>query len=207
MTDQRTERGATDGPTADRPAADRPATVGSDVVRATVATEGEAAFDSSLPFDPTSPARSRRALTAHLTEHEVPRTAIENAAIVLYELLQNGIEHGEPCADHTVKVAWALEPCGVRMQVTDCGTPRGACAVARDTDPADPTDADDATDDPAEAAWELEEAWRRRMLTPVDMLEERGRGLHLVAALSSSWNVSTSEGGTTVTAVVSFDAR
>ncbi|MFW6775597.1 ATP-binding protein [Nocardioides sp. CPCC 205120] len=194
MTDHRTAPTPADGSAA--------GTAEGDVVRATVATEGEAAFDSSLPFDPTSPARARRALMAHLTEHDVPRTAVENAALVLYELLQNGIEHGEPCADHTVKVAWALEPRAVRMQVTDCGTPQGACAADRSgaTGPAGPTD-------PAETAWETEEAWRRRMLTPVDMLEERGRGLHLVAALSSSWNVGTSEEGTTVSAVVSFDGR
>lgn len=146
-------------------------------------------FEDSLPFTDETATIARRAMSDHLHEHGAPQVAIENALLVVHELICNGIDHGEPCENHTLKVAWRITAGLITIEVTDCGTPAGTCA------PAGGPDGSRAAD-----------AWRDKVLEPVDMGSLRGRGLHLVAAMSRSWDVHTGPDGTTVTALVNLDA-
>lgn len=156
-------------------------------------------FDASLPFADEAAAAARRAMAEHLLEHGAPRVAVENATLVVHELIHNGIDHGEPCDDHTLKVAWMITSGLIVINVTDCGTSEAHGDPAADGSPTDP-DAPDSPDpsDPAQR-------WRRKLLQPLDLESGRGRGLHLVAAMSRSWEVHTGPDGTTVTAHVSLD--
>ncbi|HEY1134818.1 MAG TPA: ATP-binding protein [Nocardioides sp.] len=112
---------------------------------------------------------------------------VEDASTILHELVRNGIDHGSPCEDHTLEVRWTVADDVLTLRVTDCGTPNGACPPECGTDC--------GTADHVER-------WRSKILAPVAPDALRGRGLHLVDALSESWDVATGAGRTTVSARV-----
>lgn len=59
-----------------------------------------------LPFDVTSVTDARGFVTDAMTEAGATRQAIEDANIVVGELVMNAIRHGQPLGNGTIEVAW-----------------------------------------------------------------------------------------------------
>lgn len=153
----------------------------------TARTDGDPrTYDASLPFADASANLARHDLLDALRPLGLERHVVEDATTILHELVRNGIDHGAPCRDHTLEVRWEVADDLLTLRVTDCGSPNGACP---------PECVDDDCSDHVDR-------WRRKILTPIAPDALRGRGLHLVAALSESWDVETGESGTTVSARV-----
>ncbi len=65
--------------------------------------------------------RTRRALVDDLRAREVPAEVVDEAEIVVAELLGNAIRHAAALADGTVRVHWQVKGGVVEMDVTDGG--------------------------------------------------------------------------------------
>jgi serine/threonine-protein kinase RsbW len=65
-----------------------------------------------LPFAASSVAVARQRLKDWMTEHEGPHDAVEDARVVISELVANAVRHARPMADS-----------GVELAVTDGGSP------------------------------------------------------------------------------------
>ena len=76
----------------------------------------------TLPFDPASPGEARTRLAAGLVGHGVPQTVIDDALLVVSELVTNGIRHGAPREDGTLEVSWRTFDGLVQVAVCDGGT-------------------------------------------------------------------------------------
>lgn len=188
---------------------DRPSTEGGEGGEGAATTAGAGrgdgverslgSYDARLPFSDASANLARKELVAQLAPLDVGRRVVEDASVVLHELVRNGIDHGRPCDDHTLEVSWQVTATSLTLHVTDCGSADDACTPACAHTPAhDPRSAEDRSECSSER-------WRHKLLTPAPPDAVRGRGLHLVDALSSSWDVTGSARGTTVTASLDLD--
>lgn len=140
-------------------------------------------FDGSIRFDQAAATETRHRFLDALLAHGTSVDAAEDAALVLYELLQNGVEHGAPRTDGSLGVCWEVHGDVVHLAVTDGGRPAGGASGSG-------------------ASGSGAEAWRERRLRPADPMADRGRGLHIVDGLSRTWTVETTAAGTTVRAAV-----
>jgi serine/threonine-protein kinase RsbW len=84
-------------------------------------TRLQAATSLRLPFAPSSVAVARGHLHAWLTEVGASREMVDDARVVLSELLANSVRHARPLADGSVLVSWSLDGDVVRLSVTDGG--------------------------------------------------------------------------------------
>lgn len=75
----------------------------------------------SLPFCSTTPSLARAKLTAFLTVHHIPPKQIDNALIVLSELIANAVSHGVPDEDGMMEISWALDKPLLELEVADAG--------------------------------------------------------------------------------------
>ena len=64
------------------------------------------ATTAPLPFDVESVTTARKLITDQLTNLNAPRRVLEDANLVVGELVMNGICHGQPHKDGTITVAW-----------------------------------------------------------------------------------------------------
>ncbi|MGJ9413874.1 ATP-binding protein [Aeromicrobium sp. CF4.19] len=62
-----------------------------------------------LPFHPSTPSIARTKLAAFLTVHRAEPSVIDDALIVVSEMIANAISHGEPDSDETVEITWSLD--------------------------------------------------------------------------------------------------
>ncbi|HET9899682.1 MAG TPA: ATP-binding protein [Actinomycetes bacterium] len=82
-------------------------------------------FGSSmeLPHAPSSVGLARRRLSDELAEHHVSRTTVDDAALVLSEILSNALKHARPLESGHVEVSWDVLLDGtVCLAVTDGGS-------------------------------------------------------------------------------------
>jgi anti-sigma regulatory factor (Ser/Thr protein kinase) len=82
-------------------------------------------FGSSmeLPHAPSSVGLARRRLSDELAEHHVARTTVDDAALVLSEILSNALKHARPLESGHVEVSWDVLLDGtVCLAVTDGGS-------------------------------------------------------------------------------------
>lgn len=75
----------------------------------------------SLPFAPTSAGAARRALIGWLEHHGSPRSVIDDAALVITELVTNSIRHAEPLSNNCLLVRWQRDGDDLVLIVTDGG--------------------------------------------------------------------------------------
>ena len=80
------------------------------------------ASTARLPFDLASVTSARELVSDDLTEARADRRVIEDANLVIGELVMNGIRHGQPKDDRVIEVAWWFPADDVlRFSVCDGG--------------------------------------------------------------------------------------
>ncbi|MFF3484817.1 ATP-binding protein [Streptomyces sp. NPDC002701] len=143
-----------------------------------VAQEVPASSSMAVPHGPAGVGEARHRMRAHLRTGGVAETVIDDAVLILSELLSNACRHGRPlgdalAGDGDVRAAWRVEPTGrLTVEVTDGGGPTRPV-------PATPS-----------------------------ITAHGGRGLNIITALADDWGVRDDHRGeVTVWAVVHKEAH
>lgn len=76
----------------------------------------------TLPFEPSSPGEARTLLASALSERGIPQSVVDDAVLVVSELVTNGIRHGAPRPDGTLEVSWRTFDDLLQVAVCDGGT-------------------------------------------------------------------------------------
>ncbi|MGH3322428.1 MAG: ATP-binding protein [Streptosporangiaceae bacterium] len=76
-----------------------------------------------LPHAPSSVAVARRRLCDELFARGVTAPAVDDAALVVSELLSNALRHARPLPSGAVRVAWRVGDEEVEVAVSDGGSP------------------------------------------------------------------------------------
>lgn len=135
-----------------------------------------------VPHDPCSASTVRHALVQELQSLDLPRSAVDDAVLVLSELVGNAVRHGRPLTGGGIRVGWSVDGDGLRLEVSDGGPglPDGG-----------------GIDGAAPGGGAL----------PVPVVAEGGRGLPIVDLLSSRWGTASGPaGGSAVYAEVPLPA-
>ncbi|KQY58434.1 hypothetical protein ASD11_01855 [Aeromicrobium sp. Root495] len=74
-----------------------------------------------LPFGLSAPREARLAMAAELSAARVRPAVIEDASLVLSEIVSNGIEHGQANDSGELEVSWCLREDHVLLSVVDSG--------------------------------------------------------------------------------------
>lgn len=85
-----------------------------------------------LPFESSTPGIARTKLAAFLTLNRTDLAIIDNALIVLSEMIANAVAHGTPDSDGTMEIAWSIDDGHLTLSVRDSG--RGVDMVPRPFD-------------------------------------------------------------------------
>jgi serine/threonine-protein kinase RsbW len=75
-----------------------------------------------LPFSPASVCAARRRLRGWLADNDVDGDSIEDARVVVSELVANSVRHARPLPDGSILVSWTRKADGVLVSVTDGGS-------------------------------------------------------------------------------------
>src|SRR3954452_10747831 len=140
-----------------------------------VAQEVPTSSSMAVPHGPAGVGKARHRMREQLRTGGVSETVIDDAVLILSELLSNACKHGRPlgdamAGDGDVRAAWRVETCGrLTVEVTDGGGP---------TRPA-----------PA---------------TP-SVTARGGRGLNIITALANDWGVRDDARGEVTVWVVVHD--
>jgi anti-sigma regulatory factor (Ser/Thr protein kinase) len=110
-----------------------------------------------VPHSPPSASAVRHRFVDELRGHGLPGIVVDDAALVLSELVGNAIRHGAPLPTGGIRVRWTVSPDVIRIEVADGG--RGPLRHEASA----PLAAGGSAD------------------------AERGRGLAIVALLTVSW--------------------
>ena len=82
---------------------------------------GRAPVTLRVPFAAASVSVTRQKLRAWLADAGIRLDAVDDARLVISELVGNSVRHAQPLPDGTLIVAWELEHRGLRISVTDGG--------------------------------------------------------------------------------------
>jgi anti-sigma regulatory factor (Ser/Thr protein kinase) len=74
-----------------------------------------------LPFAPSTPGIARTRLAGFLTVHQASNAVIDDALIVMSEMIANAVSHGEPGHDGTIEISWAIRGSLLELSVLDGG--------------------------------------------------------------------------------------
>lgn len=74
-----------------------------------------------LPFAPSTPSMARTKLAAFLTINRAPASLIDDALIVVSEMIANAVSHGVPSADNMMDISWNLKREVLELCVSDGG--------------------------------------------------------------------------------------
>ena len=75
----------------------------------------------SLPFATSTPSIARTKLAGFLTINRAPASVIDNALIVISEMIANAVSHGVPTSDGTVEISWSINGDLLELSVHDAG--------------------------------------------------------------------------------------
>ena len=75
-----------------------------------------------LPFTASSVSVARHRLKAFMKEVGGSGEAVEDARVVISELVANSVRHAQPLSDGQILVSWTLEDRGLQLSVTDGGS-------------------------------------------------------------------------------------
>jgi serine/threonine-protein kinase RsbW len=76
-----------------------------------------------LPFSPASVPEARRRLKSWMVEAGLPQGTMDDARLVLSELVANSVRHARPLSDGNILVGWVRKDEDVVITVTDGGGP------------------------------------------------------------------------------------
>ncbi|MRJ99936.1 hypothetical protein GEV26_00560 [Aeromicrobium yanjiei] len=85
-----------------------------------------------LPFVMSTPGIARTRLAAFLTVHGASSDTIDDALIVISEMIANAVCHGVPTEDGTIEISWSINGDLLELSVHDAG--RGASLKPVDFD-------------------------------------------------------------------------
>jgi serine/threonine-protein kinase RsbW len=74
-----------------------------------------------LPFESSTPGIARTKLAGFLTLNRTDLVVIDNALIVLSEMIANAVAHGTPDHDGTMEIGWSIEDGHLQLSVRDSG--------------------------------------------------------------------------------------
>ena len=74
-----------------------------------------------LPFVASTPGVARTRLAAFLTVNRASGEVIDNALIVISEMIANAVCHGVPTSDGTIEISWAINGTLLELSVYDAG--------------------------------------------------------------------------------------
>lgn len=74
-----------------------------------------------LPFVSSTPNIARTKLAAFLTINRVDLSVIDNALIVLSEMIANAVSHGVPDDQGMMEIGWCIREAGLELEVADAG--------------------------------------------------------------------------------------
>jgi len=83
--------------------------------------DDDACVTVHLPYEPSSVRRARHLLAEDLRRSGIRETVVDDAGLVVSELLTNGLVHGEPNPDRTISVSWCLRTDCLWLSVVDGG--------------------------------------------------------------------------------------
>ena len=75
-----------------------------------------------VPFAASSVALARQRLKSWLVSADFADDVVDDARVVVSELVANAVRHAQPLAEGDLVVAWSMEPRGLRVSVTDGGS-------------------------------------------------------------------------------------
>lgn len=91
------------------------------MVSASGLPSGSDPMSLQLPFTPESAAVARRRLVEWLADQQELEERLDDARLVVSELVGNAVRHARPLADGTMRVAWSAGPTELSIAVTDGG--------------------------------------------------------------------------------------
>lgn len=74
-----------------------------------------------LPFAASTPGVARTRLAAFLEVHRASEAVIDDALIVISEMIANAVSHGVPTSDGTIEIAWSINGTLLELSVHDGG--------------------------------------------------------------------------------------
>ena len=74
-----------------------------------------------LPFVASTPGVARTRLAAFLTVNRASAEVIDNALIVISEMIANAVCHGVPTSDGTIEISWSINGTLLELSVYDAG--------------------------------------------------------------------------------------
>lgn len=75
-----------------------------------------------VPLEPATAAIVRTKLAGFLTRQRAGDTVIDDALIVIGEMIANAINHGTPTEDGKIEVSWSIRSGLLELSVHDAGT-------------------------------------------------------------------------------------
>jgi anti-sigma regulatory factor (Ser/Thr protein kinase) len=76
-----------------------------------------------VPHTRSSVSGARHAVALHMLAHAVPAPVVEDAVLVVSELVSNAVRHAAPLPGGSVSVRWTIGPDRVHLEITDGGAP------------------------------------------------------------------------------------
>lgn len=83
---------------------------------------GRAPVTLRVPFAASSVAVVRQKLRNWLVDGGVPREVVDDARVVISELVGNAVRHAQPLAEGDIVVRWSVDDRGLQISVTDGGS-------------------------------------------------------------------------------------
>jgi serine/threonine-protein kinase RsbW len=83
---------------------------------------GDSSRTVRVPWRATSVSKVRRTLVEDLETRDVPPVVVDEAEIVVSELVSNAIRHARPLSDGNLRVHWKVKAGVVEVEVTDGGS-------------------------------------------------------------------------------------
>lgn len=75
-----------------------------------------------LPFEATSPAMARTRLASFLTINRASNAVIDDALIVVSEMIANAVSHGSPTSAGGMEISWSITDDLLEISVLDAGS-------------------------------------------------------------------------------------
>src|SRR3712207_680112 len=79
-----------------------------------------------VPFTAPSAARVRKELRDWMVTQGLPRDVVEDARVVVSELVGNSVRHAQPLPSNEIVVRWGLDDDGLVLSVSDGGGSRSS---------------------------------------------------------------------------------